>query len=63
MGGLIRHSYPISEECIEVNRDDGQAYLVQYFERSRMEWHPEGEVGRVLLGRLGAEVLSARYGR
>lgn len=62
-GGLMRHGYPISEEFIEVNRDDGQAYLVQYFERSRMEWHPEVDGGRVLLGRLGAEVMFARYGR
>src|SRR5207302_8629300 len=49
-------------------------YLVQYFERSRMEYHPEnaGTAYEVLLGQLGTEVVRKkgypygwypRYGR
>ncbi len=37
---------------------EGQTVQVQWFERARFEWHPNNPVGyRVLLGRLGAEVL------
>ncbi len=45
--------YPLSEELQERSADDGRTYTVQYFERARMEWHPE--LGRVVLGRLGAQ--------
>jgi hypothetical protein len=58
-GGLLRHGYPISEEFVEVSRDDGQAYRVQYFERSRLEYHPGSSGGSIQLGRLGAELLDA----
>jgi hypothetical protein len=34
-GGLDQFGYPISEELVE----DG--FRVQYFQRARMEWHPE----------------------
>lgn len=34
-GGLDQFGYPISEESVE----DG--FRVQYFQRARMEWHPE----------------------
>jgi hypothetical protein len=39
---------------------NGEIFQVQWFERARFEWHP-GNVDpyRVLLGRLGAEVLAA----
>ncbi|NWJ46784.1 MAG: hypothetical protein HXX08_12970 [Chloroflexi bacterium] len=40
-GGLSIYGYPISEEFYEVNPDDGNNYVVQYFERARFEWHPE----------------------
>ena len=49
--------YPLSEELQERSADDGQMYTVQYFERARMEWHPER--GQVLLGRLGTQQYSA----
>jgi len=54
--------YPISEEFREVNLDDGQEYVVQYFERARFEWHPGAWPERydVLLGRLGHTLLEAR---
>jgi hypothetical protein len=71
-GGLVRFGYPISdpiEETIE-----GTTYMVQYFERRRMEIHPTiggtsyqallGEVpATVLLGLLGREIASGIGGR
>ncbi|PZR97264.1 MAG: hypothetical protein DLM69_09865 [Candidatus Chloroheliales bacterium] len=45
-GGLTTFGYPLSEPLTQ----DGMT--IQYFERARMEAHPEG----VELGRLGYEV-------
>ena len=61
-GGLSLYGYPISEEFIEVNPDDGKTYVVQYFERNRFEWHPENIWTRyeVLLGLLGNQLLIER---
>jgi hypothetical protein len=58
-GGLAAFGYPISEELQEVNAADGKTYTVQYFERNRLEYHPEnrGTSGEVLLGLLGVEYL------
>ncbi len=58
-GGLALFGYPISEEFRERNRDTGREYVVQYFERARLEWHPGEWPERwdVMLGRLGAELL------
>lgn len=62
-GGLWMFGYPISEEFEEKNRDTGQTYIVQYFERARFEWHPEnaGTEYEVLLGRLGYTMYNKRY--
>lgn len=58
-GGLPVFGYPISEAFAEPNRDTGQVYQTQYFERNRFEAHPENPVPYdVLLGRLGAEALA-----
>jgi polysaccharide biosynthesis protein PslG len=56
-GGLETFGFPISEQFQEVNSQDGQTYWVQYFERQRMEWHPNepNPQYRVLLGLLGNE--------
>lgn len=56
-GGLEVFGYPLSEQFQEVNSQDGQTYWVQYFERQRMEWHPEQPDPRyrILLGLLGNE--------
>jgi protocatechuate 3,4-dioxygenase beta subunit len=57
LGGLKQFGFPISQPFMEVSKDDGKTYLVQYFERQRFEYHPENKGTRfeVLLGRLGAE--------
>ena len=57
LGGLPQFGYPISQPFTEVSKDDGKPYLVQYFQRQRLEYHPEnqGTPYVVLLGRLGAE--------
>jgi hypothetical protein len=55
-GGLERFGYPISPVIEE--RIEGKTYVVQYFERRRMESHPENSYPyNVLLGLLGREVL------
>ncbi len=47
--------FPISEELTE------NGLIVQYFERGRLEYHPELDEGkRITLGRLGEELLEAR---
>ncbi|WP_129629235.1 VanW family protein [Candidatus Oscillochloris fontis] len=58
-GGLPVYGYPISEEFEEWNPEDGQVYLVQYFERARFEYHPEyaGTPYEIQLGMLGKQWL------
>ena len=57
-GGLAQFGYPVSEPYQELNPTDGKAYVVQYFERQRFEYHSEaaGTPAAVQLGRLGAEM-------
>ena len=61
-GGLYSFGFPLTEPFMEVNPEDGQTYLVQYFERARFEYHPEfaGTHSEVLLGLLGNEMLRER---
>jgi peptidoglycan/xylan/chitin deacetylase (PgdA/CDA1 family) len=56
-GGLAAFGYPLSEEFSEKNPSDGKNYTVQYFERSRFEYHPEhaGTPYEVQLGLLGRQ--------
>jgi hypothetical protein len=57
-GGLAVFGFPISPPSQEINRDDGQPYLTQWFERNRFELHPENAAPYdVLLGRLGDDRL------
>ena len=60
-GGLAAFGYPLSEEFAEKNPADGQTYTVQYFERSRFEYHPEhaGTPYEVQLGLLGRQYIEA----
>lgn len=54
-GNVNTFGFPISEELTE------NGVTVQYFERGRLEYHPELEEGkRITLGRLGEELLEAR---
>ncbi len=61
-GGLFVNGYPIAEAADEVSPTDGKTYRVQYFERVRMEYHPEyaGTDQAVLLGLLGSQLLHER---
>lgn len=56
-GALPIFGYPISEEFTEINAQNGNAYLVQYFERARFEYHPESSA--VMLGLVGREYAGA----
>src|SRR4051794_32816811 len=57
-GGLPVFGYPISDAANEANRDTGQSYLTQWFERTRFELHSDQAAPYdVLLGRLGDEGL------
>lgn len=61
-GGLERFGYPITPPVQEMV--EGQVYLVQYFERRRMEYHPEnaGTAYEVLLGLLGRDLRNPSSG-
>jgi hypothetical protein len=52
-GGLPVFGFPITAARPEVNRDTGETYTTQWFERNRFELHGD----RVLLGRLGDDRL------
>ena len=55
-GGLSQFGFPLSEPFTETSQADGKPYTVQYFERARMELHPEKpEPYNVELGLLGVE--------
>ncbi len=57
---LALFGYPISGE-FEQRLENGRTYTVQYFERARMEYHPEhaGTPYEVLLGQFGRQILTA----
>jgi hypothetical protein len=63
-GGLPVFGLPRSEAFQERSAIDGKTYLVQYFERNRLEYHPEnqGTKFEVLLGLLGTEQFQKTYG-
>ena len=58
-GGQAIYGYPISEELLQQSAGNGRVYLVQYFQRNRLELHPEGRgtAAEVQLGLLGSEWL------
>lgn len=58
-GGLERFGYPLTDLITEVV--EGRSLQVQYFERRRMEYHPEnaGTPYWLLLGLLGREIATA----
>ena len=57
---LALFGFPISEAAVETN-SSGDTVLTQWFERARLEWHPDNpEQFMVLGGRLGAELIEAQ---
>lgn len=55
-GGLDVFGYPISEMVNE------RGFVVQYFQRGKMEWHPENAMSsQVTLGALGNEYILRTY--
>ena len=59
-GGLARNGYPLGEERQEL-LEDGRTYTVQYFERVRLELHPENPPPYdVLLGQFGRRIMGER---
>jgi len=61
-GGLAQQGFPLSPVFNEVNKDNGQTYQVQYFERAVMEYHPENAAPNdVLLSQLGRARYASRY--
>jgi glucose/arabinose dehydrogenase len=61
-GGAAIYGLPISEPFVENPEPDGPNYVVQYFERARMEHLPEwaGTEREIRLTRLGTAVYAAR---
>lgn len=61
-GSLALFGYPRTGQFYERNPSDGRFYLVQYFERVRMEYHPEyaGTPNEILFGLLGNQLLYER---
>jgi hypothetical protein len=59
-GGLAINGFPLSDEFSEV-LESGQPYTVQYFERTRLEYHPESADPQfeVLLGQFGRRIHPA----
>jgi hypothetical protein len=61
-GGLAINGFPLGDERQEI-LEDGNTYTVQYFERVRLEYHPENAPPYdVLLGQFGRRVLGERLG-
>ncbi len=59
-GALPVFGFPLSEELVEHNAEDGHDYTVQYFERARFELHPDlPPPYRVSLGHIGRRYLAA----
>ncbi len=60
-GGLARNGFPLTNEQQEL-LEDGNTYTVQYFERVRLEYHPENAAPYdVLLGQFGRRVYQSRF--
>jgi len=57
---LALFGLPLTEAQLEPSTSDQRAYLTQWFERARFEWHPEKpDRFKVLLGLLGTELRTA----
>ena len=57
-GDLALFGYPISEQFVEKSAYDGKPYTVQYFERYRLELHPDNQPPfNIELGQLGRQYI------
>ena len=66
-GGVLLFGLPLSQPFDEISPDDGQVYLVQYFEHAKLEYHPElagskDDVQLAALGRLAAAAAQVPTG-
>ena len=60
-GGERVFGWPISPAVRMANPSDGNTYLTQWFQRARMEYHPELPQGHnIILGTLGTELYQSR---
>jgi hypothetical protein len=60
-GGPRVLGYPLTSEFAEIDEESGEEIIVQYFERVKMEYHPNAEPdNRVRLARLGVEFRPGR---
>jgi beta-lactamase class A len=60
-GGERAFGMPISPATRMVSPADGKTYLTQWFQRARMEFHPDMPGGsQIVLGRLGSEMQSSK---
>jgi hypothetical protein len=58
-GGLTQFGYPLTAAFTE-RLEDGNTYQVQYFERARLEYHPENPAPNdLLLGQFGRRLYAA----
>ncbi len=55
-GGIDIFGYPISEQVQEILPEDGAIHQVQYFERARLEWHPNDTAQPIKIGLLGTNL-------
>lgn len=61
-GALAQQGLPLTGEFTEVSDTNGQAYIVQYFERAVFEKHPENPAPYdVLLSQLGTFRFQQKY--
>ncbi|HKP52611.1 MAG TPA: neutral zinc metallopeptidase [Chloroflexia bacterium] len=63
-GAVTRFGYPISPELQERSETDNKTYIMQYFERGILEWHPENRPpNNVLVSPVGTYLYKQRYPR
>ncbi|QSQ23319.1 hypothetical protein JY651_51020 [Pyxidicoccus parkwayensis] len=62
-GGLAVFGYPIVEEDCGVDTRTGRVLWQQWFQRHRLEYHPEQPAGsQVMLGSIGSQLAREKFG-
>lgn len=63
-GAVARLGYPVSPELQERSETDNKLYLMQYFQKGVIEWHPElRSPNNIQLSPIGTYLYKARYPR